>query len=207
MMPHKRFTRAERDMSAGLRHRHTPEAIYKEAKSIDAPRKRAGRKSRPWDPVAIWIAVQVKQNGQPRKGEWARRQISKLFEPRPFLSCPCVDTKTTRVIGDQLSADRIERLCRQVDRRRAIDSEYATLTSSCLASIKALLAERPSQLLPYRLRADAIGWMLWMVPLDDPDQATIVFQSPDGGGNLLLAEADSPDETFTDFQSLKWSDK
>ena len=46
-----------------------------------------------------------------------------------------------------------------------------------------------------------------MVPLDDPDQATIVFQSPDGVGNLLLLKRISPDETFTDFQSLKWSDK
>ena len=206
-MPHKRFTRAEKDMLAELRLRHTAEAIHKEAKKLEAPRKRSGRKSRPWAAVAIWLAVQVKQEGQSRKGEWARRQISKLFEPVPFSDGPCIDLKTLRVVGDQLSAERIKKLCQQIDNRRAADSEFEAATSSLLTSIKTLLAGRAGQLLPYRLRADSISWMLWMVPIDDPNQATVVFQSPDDSGRLLLAEAGAPDQRFTHFQSVEWGEK
>ena len=46
-----------------------------------------------------------------------------------------------------------------------------------------------------------------MVPIDDPNQATVVFQSPDDLGRLLLAEADAPDQRFTHFQSVEWGEK
>jgi hypothetical protein len=156
------------------------------------------------DAIAIYIIVEVycRVRGMTRLAAWF--EISGSLRPYDFeerRNTPCVDAKERIIVGDKLSADRVEALYKQARKLLAQDTQLHDRVIALRVYIQHQFKMFPgSVLLPLRNRgAHAGGWIIAHVcpdagpHADAPYHCIFYGESP---RSLTVKSCDLPDGRF-----------